>query len=213
MSDLGRCPFYRDSVSLSMGRGLGHCDLEGGEAICEGDFQCCDKPDALRKQLLEQKKEIRNNEGEEDQQKKPLKYKVLVVDDQEQMRKLIVHLLSQQGHQCVTAADGVEAMSKIYQNRFDAVITDIVMPKMDGIVLTKQLLSLYPNLPVMVMTGYTEEYSDDSVITAGARDFIGKPFSIDEFILRFNKMMHDDGILWQMQVKLNEMFLHIQKNA
>ena len=213
MPDLGRCPFYRDSVSLSRGRGLGHCDLEGGEAICEGDFQCCDKPDALRKQLLEQKKkEIRNNEREEDQKKKPVQYKVLVVDDQEQMRKLIIELLSQQGHQCVTAADGVEAMSKIYQNRFDAVITDIVMPKMNGIALTKEILSVYPKLPIIVMTGHVKEHPTELAIAAGAREFIEKPFSYDEFILRFNKMMGDHEILCQMEAKQNEILLHSRKN-
>lgn len=207
MSNLGKCPFYRDPVSLNSGIGLGHCDLEGNQAICEGDFQCCDKPDTLQEQLLERKKMISDDEGEENQRKNPLNCRILVVDDEEQMREFIVGLLSTYGHECVTASNGDEALIKIYQNKCDAVITDIAMPEMDGITLTKTLLSLYPNLPIMVMTGYTTEYSPESVITAGARDFIEKPFSIDELILRFNKMMHDHGILLRMQEKLNEMFL------
>ena len=206
MTKVGGCPFYRDPVSRNIGRGLGHCDLEGGQTICEGDIQCCDKPDALKRQLLERKKMISHHGGKEKQGENPLHCRILVVDDEEQMRTLIVALLSRQGHECITARNGVEALNKIYQNKCDAVITDIAMPEMDGIALTKALLSLYPNLPVMVMTGYTNEYSPESVITAGARDFIEKPFSYDELILRFNKMMHDHGILLRMHGKLKEMY-------
>jgi diguanylate cyclase (GGDEF)-like protein len=114
-----------------------------------------------------------------------------VVDDEEQMRKLIASLLSTKGHQCVTANNGLEALDKIMEAKYDALITDIVMPEMDGIALTKELSKHYQNLPVMVMTGHTEDYSAETAIASGAREFISKPFSITEFILRFNKMMHD----------------------
>jgi len=118
-------------------------------------------------------------------------YKILVVDDEEPMRKLIVSLLSPRGHQCLTANDGREALDKFMETKFDALITDIVMPEMDGITLTKELSKHYQNLPVMVMTGYTEEYSAETAIASGAREFINKPFSISEFLIRFDKMMRD----------------------
>jgi hypothetical protein len=50
------CPFYRASESLSMGRGIGYCDLDCDRATCEGDQHLCEKPDALKKYLSEQKK-------------------------------------------------------------------------------------------------------------------------------------------------------------
>jgi len=77
------------------------------------------------------------------------------------------------------------------ETKFDALITDIVMPEMDGITLTKELSKHYQNLPVMAMTGYAEEYSAEAAIASGAREFIKKPFSISEFSIRFNKMMRD----------------------
>jgi len=77
------------------------------------------------------------------------------------------------------------------ETKFDALITDIVMPEMDGIGLTKELSKHDQNLPVMVMTGYTEEYSAETVIASGAREFIKKPFSISEFPIRFDIMMRD----------------------
>jgi diguanylate cyclase (GGDEF)-like protein len=77
------------------------------------------------------------------------------------------------------------------ETKFDALITDIVMAEMDGITLTKELSKHYQNIPVMVMTGYTEEYSAETAIASGAREFINKPFSISEFLIRFDKMMRD----------------------
>jgi diguanylate cyclase (GGDEF)-like protein len=121
-------------------------------------------------------------------------YKILVVDDDEPMRKLIVSLLSPRGHQCVTANNGREALDKIMETKFDALITDIAMPEMDGITLTKELSKHYQNIPVMVMTGYTEEYSAETVIASGAREFIKKPFSISEFPIRFDIMMRDHKV-------------------
>jgi len=118
-------------------------------------------------------------------------YKILVVDDEEPTRKLIVDLLSQKGHQCETADNGRQALDNIMENKFDALITDIVMPEMDGITLTKEVSKRDQNLPVMVITGYTEEYSAEMAIASGAREFIKKPFSISEFLLRFDKMMRD----------------------
>jgi CheY-like chemotaxis protein len=67
------------------------------------------------------------------------KLSVLVVDDCESIREILATLLSRNGHRCESAANGVEAMVKVTQSRFDVVITDVVMPKMDGIALTKKL--------------------------------------------------------------------------
>ena len=212
MSISRKCPFYRNSQNLTIDRG--YCDLVGNQTICSGTIQFCENRDALRKRLLEQKSlEGSNNQGEEVQKKKPSTDKVLVVDDEEPLRKLIVTLLSKQGNQCITASNGIEALNEIRQNKVDAVITDIVMPEMDGIALTKEILSLYPNLPIMVMTGHSKEYSAESAIAAGARDFIEKPFSIEEFLLRLSKMMRDYEILCEIKVKQNQMVYRLSKKS
>jgi len=203
---LKQCPYYRNSETVGRGKGLGHCDL-GGEAICDGDVQFCDRPEDLKRQILGKKKGF---DDSRDVRKENRNYKVLVVDDQEPLRQIIVAFLSRVGHQCVTAGDGVEALNKMIQDQCDAVVTDIVMPEKDGITLTKELLAMYPNLPIMVMTGHSKEYSTESALIAGARDFISKPFSFHEFVLRFDKMMSDQKTLSQMEAKQNEMVLHLR---
>jgi YesN/AraC family two-component response regulator len=87
--------------------------------------------------------------------------------------------------------DGVDALDKMKGNKIDAVITDIKMPKMDGIILTREISTLYPGVPVMVMTAFDEEYSAGTAISLGAREFVKKPFSPDEFAIRLSKMIGD----------------------
>ncbi len=121
----------------------------------------------------------------------PFSHKILIVDDEEMARNFLVSLLSKCGHECETAKDGIEALEKIKKSSFDSAVIDVVMPLIDGITLTKELSKLYPKLPVMIMTGHPDEHSVQSAIAAGAREFIRKPFSMDEFILRLDKMMRD----------------------
>ena len=118
-------------------------------------------------------------------------YRILIADDEELVRNFLVSLFSKYGHSCETAKDGIEALEIIKKNSFDSAVIDIVMPLMDGITLTRELVNLHPDLPIMVMTGHADEHSAESAIAAGAREFIKKPFSLDEFILRFGKMMRD----------------------
>src|SRR4030042_1425974 len=109
-------------------------------------------------------------------------YKILIVDDEEEVRNFIVSLFSNCGHSCETANNGIEALEIIKKDSFDSAVIDIVMPVMDGITLTKELVNLYPGLPVMVMTGHADEHPAGLAMAAGAREFIKKPFSINEFI-------------------------------
>ena len=127
----------------------------------------------------------------EDRRRKPRKYTILVVDDQESLRNLIVTFLSKLGHSCVTAIDGVDALDKMKGNKIDAVVSDIKMPNMDGITLTSKISIQYPELPIMIMTAFEEEDTAGLAICAGARDFIKKPFSLNEFSVRLHKMIND----------------------
>ena len=128
------------------------------------------------------------------------KLSVLVVDDCESIRGLLETLLSRNGHRCESAANGVEAMVKVTQGRFDVVITDIVMPKMDWITLTRKLTQDFSDLPVMVMTAQLDDDSAESAIMAGARDVIGKPFEISEFMVRLHKMLDIQNLYREQRV-------------
>jgi CheY-like chemotaxis protein len=214
MSITRKYSFFMDSQTLATDRSPRHCNLNVDQTICAGHIQFCENFDALRKKILDQKsKEGLNNKKEEGHKNNSSHYRALVVDDEESMRKFILASLSKEGHQCITAGNGIEALHEIRQNEVDVVITDMLMPEMDGITLTKEILSLYPHLPIMVITGHSKEYSAESAIAAGARDFIEKPFSIEEFLLRLSKMMRDYEILCQMKVKQNQMVFRLSKRS
>ena len=136
-------------------------------------------------------------------------YEILVVDDDKGMRNLIVNLLSTPGHRCVTATNGKEALETLSLKRFDAVVTDIVMPELDGIALTRELLKQYGDLPIMILTGHGEQYSTATAISAGAREFIQKPFSAIEFIVRFHKMMREHEIVRALIAQRRENFISL----
>lgn len=129
------------------------------------------------------------------------KYTILAVDDEQLIRDLIATFLSKLGHSCLTAIDGVDALNQLKETKVDAVITDIRMPNMDGIMLTGEIFSQYPGLPVMVMTAFDEEYSAGIAISIGAREFIKKPFSLDEFAIRLHKMINDSEAMRRMKLK------------
>lgn len=131
-------------------------------------------------------------------------YKVLVVDDEEILCELIVQLMAMEGHQCQAVANGREALECMEVHSFDAVITDINMPEIDGITLTREVLSRYGDLPIMIITGFPDRYSSESALKAGAREFICKPFTSPELIVRFNKMMADFAALSEIKRKRSE---------
>ena len=127
------------------------------------------------------------------------KYTILVVDDEELMRYLVASYLSKLGHSCFTAIDGVDALDKMKKNKIDAVITDIKMENMNGITLINQISKKYPEIPIMVMTAFDKEYSQGTAISIGAREFIKKPFSLDEFAVRLHKMINDSETIKRMK--------------
>ncbi|MGB7575914.1 MAG: response regulator [Thermodesulfobacteriota bacterium] len=127
------------------------------------------------------------------------KYTILVVDDEELMRYLVASYLSKLGHSCFTAIDGVDALDKMKKNKIDAVITDIKMENMNGITLINQISKKYPEIPIMVMTAFDKEYSQGAAISIGAREFIKKPFSLDEFAVRLHKMINDSETIKRMK--------------
>ena len=131
--------------------------------------------------------------------KTPSTFSILVVDDEELIRNLIVTFLSRLGHSCFTAIDGTDALNKMKENKIDVVITDVKMPNMDGMMLISEISKQYPECPVMVMTAFDEEYSAGTAISLGAREFIKKPFSLDEFAIRLHKMINDSETLRRLK--------------
>ncbi|MBI5633205.1 MAG: response regulator [Nitrospirae bacterium] len=112
------------------------------------------------------------------------KLSVLVVDDDDSILGMLKDCFVSEGYSCKIASSAGAALGILQTNSFDFMITDVVMPGMDGFRLTTEARNAYPNMPVIVMTGYSEDDSFKKAIDAGAADFIKKPFSFRELIVR-----------------------------
>ncbi len=105
--------------------------------------------------------------------------KILVVDDERDVRDLLYDVLSAEGFDVSTANDGTDAFELFQKENFPIVITDIRMPKMDGITLLKKIKELSPLTTVIIITAYPSIESVKEAIFAGAYDYIAKPFDVD----------------------------------
>lgn len=215
--EIKKCPYYRDSERESIGIGLGFCDLDGFHAICDGDIGFCEKPDRLKTELSRREKTFSEEKGSSFSIKTEVisqnipSYDVLVVDDDPQIRSFIVNILSSKGQRCDEASDGIEALKMFEEKRYDVIISDIVMPGMDGITFLGKIIKRYPHIPVMIMTGHLQDYSAEMAIRFGAREFIKKPFSVIEFLLRFQKMMKEQEVFRVIEGKIKESEQYVER--
>jgi two-component system, cell cycle response regulator len=125
--------------------------------------------------------------------------KILAVDDDPQILKLLESSIVSFGFQCVTARNGREALEELKRGGISIVLTDMTMPEMDGIALLKEAKNLYPRLDVIIITGYAERFSYTDVIRAGACDFITKPFNIDELEAKLRRALREQELVRKLE--------------
>ena len=106
--------------------------------------------------------------------------RVLIADDEDSMRTLVARAIAMDGHDIVTAQDGAEALEILTRERgaFDLLLTDIQMPVMDGIALALAAARDFPDLTILLMTGFADQRERASGLNAIAHDVITKPFSV-----------------------------------
>ncbi|MCA9524726.1 MAG: sigma-54-dependent Fis family transcriptional regulator, partial [Myxococcales bacterium] len=116
--------------------------------------------------------------------------RILIADDESNLRKLLGALLRREGYAVQLAADGEEALEAFEQERFSVVITDLRMPHMDGMTLLKRLLEKDADLPVIVITAHGTVDTAVEALKIGAFDFITKPYDKDELTRVVAKAVH-----------------------
>jgi len=109
---------------------------------------------------------------------------VIIVDDDERLLEIFKTALSLEGYQCETASSAESALELINKTSFDIMLTDIRMPGIEGFELTHKAKKIIPDMAVIIMTAYAEEFSYDNAMEAGASDFIKKPFTLNELVAR-----------------------------
>ncbi len=115
---------------------------------------------------------------------------VLVVDDDPFVRHAIVQALRSKGYQLLSAADGCEALNQLAAHP-DVIICDVAMPNMDGIELCRMVRRdpTLAGIPFLFLSAYQDIEARLQGLSAGADDFLGKPFSLDELVYRLNRLL------------------------
>lgn len=110
--------------------------------------------------------------------------KILVAEDEADIRELIVYSLTFSGFEVVTAADGEEAVQKALQERPDLVMLDVRMPKMTGYEVCSAIkkTSDLADVPVIILSAKGQDYEIEAGLEAGAYEYILKPFALDELV-------------------------------
>ncbi|MAU40854.1 MAG: response regulator [Kordiimonas sp.] len=105
---------------------------------------------------------------------------ILIAEDDEAVRSFVARALQHHGHTTHTVADGGAAVRALQTAKFDLLLTDIVMPVMDGVALALKASADYPHLPIVMMTGYASEYKRAHNLESLIHDVINKPFSLTD---------------------------------
>ncbi|WP_091166540.1 sigma-54-dependent transcriptional regulator [Flavobacterium sinopsychrotolerans] len=109
--------------------------------------------------------------------------KILLIEDDVAFCRLLEKFLIKKSYDVTATFSAAEAKSKIKSNEFDLIITDLRLPDSDGIVLMSEIKSTHPNVPVILMTGYSDVSTAVKAIKNGAADYISKPFNPEEVLL------------------------------
>ena len=131
-------------------------------------------------------------------------FKILVVEDDVKMNKIYTSALEQNSYLPIAAYDGAEALVKISEEPVDLVISDIMMPGVDGFALTRQLREQYPELPILMISA-RESYEDKRYgFLAGIDDYMVKPVDINEMLLRIQALLRRAKSVSERKLKIGD---------
>ncbi len=135
-------------------------------------------------------------------------FKILVVEDDPNLRQLMSVFLRRNGFDVMRAQDGEEALSVMESAMPDLIICDIMMPRMDGFALTRDLRQAYPEMPILMVTA--KEAIDDKrkAYSLGTDDYMVKPIELDELLLRVNALLRRSRIATERELRVGETVLN-----
>ncbi len=114
---------------------------------------------------------------------------ILIVDDNENIRKLIAEFLCLEGYAIDIASDGAEAFKKTMLNRYNLIIMDIQMPKMNGIDAVKAVRINLPAIPVIIISGIRDKALIQQARECGADAYLSKPFAINDLVEKVKQLL------------------------
>jgi len=125
--------------------------------------------------------------------------RILIVEDDREMRQLLADLLGEEGYDVVVAPDGPSAMERLHKESFDLTITDLMMPKMRGTDLVIKIKKIDPDAPVLLITAFGTIESAVEAMRAGAFHYVTKPFRAEEILLHVSRALEQRSLRKELQ--------------
>ena len=134
-------------------------------------------------------------------------YTILIIEDEPRVASLLMNGLEENGYQTMVAYDGLMGLRLFQTHTFDLVISDIVLPKMDGFELAKEIRKTNPHIPILMLTalGSTNDKLDG--FDAGADDYLGKPFDTRELLARLRALTRRPGTTAESAIRCGDVTL------
>ena len=119
--------------------------------------------------------------------------KILFVEDEEDLTLIVADTLRGQGYDVITASDGIQGLDKFKSEGADIVVADVMMPKMDGFTMAKEIRKLSPTVPLLFLTAKSTIDDVEQGFEIGANDYLKKPFELRELIVRIKALLRRYG--------------------
>ncbi|MBO5312514.1 MAG: response regulator transcription factor [Clostridia bacterium] len=139
--------------------------------------------------------------------------KILVVEDEKDLNRFVSLSLKNNGYEVLSCFDGEEALSCIERERFDLVLTDIMMPKMDGFELCSAIRLFEKNLPIIFMTAKDDKISKLTGYRLGIDDYVVKPFDMDLLLMKIVAILRRSKINSDKEITVGNLTMNIEERS
>lgn len=119
--------------------------------------------------------------------------RILLVEDEEDLTLIVSDTLRDQGYDVITACDGIDGLDKYKSHGADLIVADVMMPRMDGFTMGKQIRKLSSTVPIIFLTAKSTIDDVEEGFAVGANDYVKKPFELRELIVRIKAMLRNPG--------------------
>lgn len=133
--------------------------------------------------------------------------RLLIIEDEVRMLELLKQGLREEGHDVLTASDGAEGLALAQAGEFDAIVLDVMLPKVDGIEIARRLRKSGSRVPVLMLTARDAEEDIRSGLDTGADDYLTKPFSFVELLARLRAITRRDSHVRSATIEIDDLTL------
>lgn len=140
-------------------------------------------------------------------------FKILVVEDDQALNKTVCSFLNHSGYEAVGCLNGAEAYDALYDNMFDLILSDIMMPGVDGFEFAKNVRELNENIPILFMTARDDIASKQRGFRIGVDDYMVKPIDLDELFLRIGALLRRAKITSSRKIEIGHFVMDADEHT